>query len=195
MPPDIEYSQLLEDLRAGGRPREVAISTLYKQLFPWLMAHLKMQGCPHHKAEDCVQETFIKVLRNLDQFRGDAKLTTWIRTILDNTWRDHVGNAFNVRAMDLESAGVDYMADDDSQNAPEQLDREEISDCVRRGYKKYQQKHPEGAMWLYRLMDGASVKELADEDGRTHGAMREFLSQCRKKLIPFIEHCRVLLRP
>jgi RNA polymerase sigma factor (sigma-70 family) len=192
---DADQMQLLEDLRKGGRTREAAISALYKSLFPPLMAHLKIQGCAHHKAEDCVQEAFIKVLRNLEHFRGDAKLSTWIRTILDNTWRDSLRSTYDSRGTDLDSAGVDTMESDDSQNAPQLLDREELSDCVRLGYQQYQQKHQKCSGWLYRLMEGASVNELAEEAGRSPGAMREFLSQCRKKLAPFIEHCRPLLLP
>jgi RNA polymerase sigma-70 factor (ECF subfamily) len=38
----------------------------------------------HDDANDLVQETFIKVWKNLDQFRADSKLYTWIYRIATN---------------------------------------------------------------------------------------------------------------
>ena len=39
-------------------------------------------------AEDAVQDTFIKVYRGLDQFRGDALVKTWIIRIAVNTCKN-----------------------------------------------------------------------------------------------------------
>jgi RNA polymerase sigma-70 factor (ECF subfamily) len=38
----------------------------------------------HEDADDVVQNTFIKVFRNLDKFKGDSKLYTWIYRIATN---------------------------------------------------------------------------------------------------------------
>ena len=48
---------------------------------------------PHREeAEDIVQEALLKALRNLAQFRGDAKMSTWLRAIVQNTARDWLRN-------------------------------------------------------------------------------------------------------
>ncbi|MFO0944895.1 MAG: RNA polymerase sigma factor [Planctomycetota bacterium] len=39
--------------------------------------------------EDVVQEVFVAVLANLDKYRGDASLLTWLTTITVNTCRSH----------------------------------------------------------------------------------------------------------
>ncbi len=41
--------------------------------------------CDSDDAEDVVQEVFIKVHRNLNSFRGDAKIKTWLYKITVNT--------------------------------------------------------------------------------------------------------------
>ena len=38
----------------------------------------------HEDAEDVLQEVFIRVYRNLDQFRGESSLSTWIYRIATN---------------------------------------------------------------------------------------------------------------
>jgi RNA polymerase sigma factor (sigma-70 family) len=40
----------------------------------------------HHDAEDLSQDVFIKAFENLDSFRGDAKLFTWLYRIAVNTF-------------------------------------------------------------------------------------------------------------
>ncbi len=42
----------------------------------------------HHDAEDLSQEVFIKVYRSIQQFRGEAKLATWLYRITVNAWLD-----------------------------------------------------------------------------------------------------------
>lgn len=37
-----------------------------------------------HEAEDCVQEAFLSAFRNIDGFREDAKLSTWLHRITVN---------------------------------------------------------------------------------------------------------------
>jgi RNA polymerase sigma-70 factor (ECF subfamily) len=38
--------------------------------------------------EDAAQETFVKIYRNLNQFRGDCRFSTWIYTVAINTCRN-----------------------------------------------------------------------------------------------------------
>jgi RNA polymerase sigma-70 factor, ECF subfamily len=38
-----------------------------------------------HDAEDAVQEAFLSAFKHLDQFKGDAKMTTWLTSIVTNS--------------------------------------------------------------------------------------------------------------
>ena len=42
-------------------------------------------------------------------------------------------------------------------------------------------------------MDGLSIEEIGLRIGRTMAATKEYLSQCKKKVQPFIAHCTELL--
>lgn len=44
-------------------------------------------------AEDAVQESFIKLYKNLHTFRGDASIKTWVYKILTNTCKDVLRSA------------------------------------------------------------------------------------------------------
>jgi RNA polymerase sigma-70 factor (ECF subfamily) len=53
-------------------------------------------------AEDVLQDTFIEVMRKLDDFRGDAALGTWIRRIAVNKCLMHLRSAWTSRAERVE---------------------------------------------------------------------------------------------
>jgi len=50
---------------------------------------LKMVG-EHHEAEDMAQETFVRVLRNLDRWDRNRPIEPWILTIAGNRCRTHL---------------------------------------------------------------------------------------------------------
>jgi RNA polymerase sigma-70 factor, ECF subfamily len=50
---------------------------------------LHVLGSPSD-AEDATQETFLKLARHADTFRGDAKLSTWLYRVARNACTDHV---------------------------------------------------------------------------------------------------------
>ncbi|MEL7607835.1 MAG: sigma-70 family RNA polymerase sigma factor [Sedimentibacter saalensis] len=63
------------------------------------------------EAEDVVQETFIKVFRNIDSFRENSGLYTWIYTIALNLSRDRLRKKQDMLALEDEQVGnsdVDY---------------------------------------------------------------------------------------
>ena len=53
----------------------------YKEKVYW---HIRRMVHEHADADDVVQNTFIKVFRNLDSFKGRSKLYTWIYRIATN---------------------------------------------------------------------------------------------------------------
>lgn len=70
-----------------------------------------------------------------------------------------------------------------------------VDECVDRGMDAFIAQMPERAGALNMQMDGASISEIAVHLGRTVAATKEYLSQCRKHLQPFVAHCVALLSP
>ncbi|WP_271711530.1 RNA polymerase sigma factor [Marinigracilibium pacificum] len=58
-----------------------AILTEYQERIYW---HIRKMVLDHDDADDITQDTFIKVYQNLDKFRGDSELFTWIYRIATN---------------------------------------------------------------------------------------------------------------
>jgi DNA-directed RNA polymerase specialized sigma24 family protein len=60
---------------------------------------------------------------------------------------------------------------------------------VATGLGAFSNSEPERAYVLTLQMEGLSIQEIGQRIGRTVAATKEYLSQCKKKIQPFIAHC------
>jgi RNA polymerase sigma factor (sigma-70 family) len=140
-------------------------------------------------ARDLVQETFIKVWQRCASFRGESDVLPWIRSILRHNLLDRLRQVR--REVPLEE-GMD--ADGDLSRHVESLSaqrvtladqgvrQEQLASSFVRGWDSFMSVAPEHALvisWI--VEDGLSNEQIAALLGRTPGATREFISQCRKR--------------
>lgn len=68
---------------AAGPPTAVPeFDAVYSQYFAFVWRSLRLLGVPHELLEDAAQESFVVIARRLAEFSGDARLTTWIFSIV-----------------------------------------------------------------------------------------------------------------
>ncbi len=83
--------------------REQAFRTLmgeYKERLYW---HIRKMVYSHDDADDVLQNTFIKVYRGIDKFKGDSKLYTWMYRIATN----EAITFLNKKAKRMEATGAE----------------------------------------------------------------------------------------
>jgi len=74
---------LLRQLKSDDT-KELAFKTLvelYKERLYW---HIRKIVISHDDSDDVLQNTFIKIVRNIHNFKGDSKLFTWMYRIATN---------------------------------------------------------------------------------------------------------------
>lgn len=76
-------AQLLEQLKSDIHKEQAfrALITLYKERLYW---HIRNIVKSHDDADDVLQNTFIKVYKNIHNFKGDSKLYSWMYRIATN---------------------------------------------------------------------------------------------------------------
>ncbi|WP_417886810.1 RNA polymerase sigma factor [Zunongwangia sp.] len=74
---------LLKRLKQEDTAQEAfrELIALYKERLYW---HIRNMVKIHEDTDDVLQNTFIKVYRNIDQFKGDSKLYSWMYRIATN---------------------------------------------------------------------------------------------------------------
>lgn len=78
---------LIQQLRAGN---ELAFKTLVETYQDMVFNTALGIVQNSEDAEDVAQEVFIQVYRSIDQFKGDARLSTWIYRITTTKALDHI---------------------------------------------------------------------------------------------------------
>jgi len=64
---------------------------LVEQTSPKMLALFgSMLGLPNEQCRELVSDVYVKAFKNIQSFRGDAKVTTWLSTIATNIARDYI---------------------------------------------------------------------------------------------------------
>jgi RNA polymerase sigma-70 factor (ECF subfamily) len=127
---------LIERILAGERELFIELVRPYQKLvYSMAISVLKSE----HEAEDVAQEALFKAFKNLSQFRGECKFSTWIIQITLNEARHRVRRQQRARedSIDcgLESEEGDYIPIDlaDWREIPSQaLERKELRTALQR---------------------------------------------------------------
>lgn len=79
----IDEAQLIKQLQSKTNKNKAfkELLGLYKERLYW---HIRNIVKSHDDADDVLQNTFIKIFKNIDKFKGDSKLFSWIYRIATN---------------------------------------------------------------------------------------------------------------
>jgi RNA polymerase sigma-70 factor (ECF subfamily) len=80
---EISDKELLEMFKSADS-KNAAFNLLVQKYQERIYWHIRKMVLNHDDADDIVQESFIKIWNNLDKFRGESSLYTWIYRIATN---------------------------------------------------------------------------------------------------------------
>jgi RNA polymerase sigma-70 factor (ECF subfamily) len=63
---------------------------IYKEHYEPVFRRFRRLGVPHEDAQDLTNETFLRVYRNIEEFRGESSVKTWIFSIAQRVWLNYV---------------------------------------------------------------------------------------------------------
>ena len=187
---------IIQLIRAGGKAADAGVKALYQSAAQPMLRFFVFKGVSGDDAKDILQETFVKIVRNVASFSGDGSAQAWIWQIARNCLTDHQrkqGSLANHETAVNDEQWQSLEETTPAPNAPSWGTVGSVDECVSSGLDKFNRVEPERAMVLMLQMDGLSIDEIGHRIGRTMAATKEYLSQCKKKIQPFIAHCTDLL--
>ncbi len=106
----MEDAQILEKF-ADTRTRDEAFALLLKKYQQKIYWHVRRLVIDHDDADDLVQDIFVKVWRNLENFREDAQLYTWLYRIATNECITFLNKKKQRQNVSLDDENSAYLAD------------------------------------------------------------------------------------
>ena len=144
------------------------------------------------RAQDLVQEAFIRVTRHLHRFDTTKKFSTWVYTIASNLSKNELRNRSRsplVLFQKLENSWDDDhrpLQFEDSRMRPDDLYRKRF---LRKIVEETVQELPEHHQLVFRLreLEGKSYEEIADITGVNLGTVKSQLHRARNSFAQRIE--------
>ena len=136
-------------------------------------------------AEDAVQDALLSALAHVHQFRGQAKMATWLTTIVINSARMKLRRRLTSvqLALDETDGQQDFLEDivSDKRPGPEEAYRKrEIAETVTHATSRLSPTLR--TTFQLRDIDGLSIRETADLLGVPTGTVKARLARARMRL-------------
>ncbi len=168
-----------------GRDKEEALAELRSELVRGLRAALPGQsGGSEPSVEDFVQEALVKILDNLDSFRGESRFVVWAQKIATRTafaemrrlrWRDVSLEEAILRHETSENAQVDPL--DDPERAATRM-------AVMRQFRRFidEELTERQRRALLAALAEMPLEEIERRMGTNRNALYKLLHDARKRL-------------
>jgi RNA polymerase sigma-70 factor (ECF subfamily) len=143
------------------------------------------------RAEDLVQETFVRVYRHLHRFDPTKKFSTWIYTIASNLAKNELRNRSRNPLVLFQTIKKNWDADhrplewEDTQYKPDDLFRKRhLREKVEEAVKLLPEHHR--IVFVLRELEGKTYEEIADITGCNLGTVKSRLNRARNNFAQII---------
>ncbi len=128
-------------------------------------------------AEDIFQEVFVKVYRNLDSFRDESGIKTWIIRITINTAKDYLKSAYSQKVVPMMEFKEDMITSDNDFEEIENRDRDRV---IRETVMTLPEAYREVLLCVY--FHEMSVADTASALNIPDGTVKSRLARAREML-------------
>ena len=182
---DLDDDEVLRLIHEGtSEGQHLALDVIYWRWASPIKHFFLNRGCPPKDCEDLLQEVIIKIWRGASGFRQRGQASSWIWTVTRNTLHDH----YRQEARRPITDSLDPEDPRHEGSAPSPYDHD-MDDCIAEGLARFSEAYPDRAEALEMWSTGIDHQLIASYLGRSYGATRQFLLECRKKMRPFLDPC------
>lgn len=161
---------LIDGVKAAKPSHQKA---LYEQYASQMFRVCLRYASDHEEAEDMLQDGFIKVFRDIAQFRSEGPLGAWIRKIMVNTALSHLRKKKDhiLHVPDITTLATNYHVEGPSMES--QMDAEKLLG--------YLQHLPQGYRTIFNLyaLEGYTHEEIAEKLQISVGTSKSQLFKAR----------------
>ncbi|NLG62902.1 MAG: sigma-70 family RNA polymerase sigma factor [Candidatus Cloacimonetes bacterium] len=186
---EADDSMLVARFLAGERR---AFTELADRYHVRLMNFIQRTIGDRERAEDLVQETFIRVYRHLHRFDQTKKFSTWVYTIAGNLAKNELRNRSRNPLVLFQTIKKNWDADhrplewEDNTYRPDDLYRKRhLKEMIEGAVAQLPEHHR--MVFVLREMEGKTYEEIAEITGVNLGTVKSRLNRARNNFAQLIE--------
>jgi len=185
------YSNLTDaeivDLTIQDQNVFLYIINRYEKPLYWYIK--RISSCRDEEIEDILQDVFIKVYQNLNNYKPNLKFSSWIYRIARNLAIDYYRkNKKNINSDDtdewfLDRAMLKHITDDF--NVDDNIDNKALAEKIKSILNKMDLKYRE--VMIYKYFEEKSYEEIADILKKPIGTVGTLINRAKKQFIKISE--------
>lgn len=177
----IDEKQLIADLQRESTAHK-AFELLMRTFSEPLYWQIRKMVFNHNDADDLLQNVFLKVWNNIHNFRGDAKLSTWLFKIAVNESINFLNREKARQALPTDSEDASFLLN--NLEADDFFDGEELHKELLKAIAKLPEK--QRLVFNMRYFDEMKYEEISDILGTSVGALKASYHHAVKKIVEAI---------
>ncbi|MDR2681341.1 MAG: sigma-70 family RNA polymerase sigma factor [Tannerella sp.] len=154
------------------------VVAVYSEKLYW---QIRKMVLGHEDANDLLQNTFLKAWANLDSFRGEAKLSTWMYKIAVNECITFLNRQRAINSVPLDDTDV-YLLD--TLKADEYFDGDKIEEKLQKAILSLPEK--QRLVFTLKYYDDMKYDDMSEVLGTSVGALKASYHHAVKKIEAFL---------
>ena len=157
-----------------------AFDELYRRYSPRMRAYFfRMLGNNEEKAQDFLQELFIKIIEKSHLFRKDARFSTWIFTIAHNMCKNEYRRLAVRKVIDYD-AEVAALPESAAASLDDSIDFRALNRVIDVLLERFDAR--QRTSFILRFREGLSIREISDILGCSEGTTKSRLFYTTRRL-------------
>lgn len=175
-----EEQEFIQEL-LNPKTQNLAFEKLLKEFQRPLYNHIRTIVLNHDDTDDVLQNTFVKVFRNLNKFKGESKLFSWMYRIATNealTFLNQKAKKSGVSSETLQNKTIDNL------KADEYFDGNEIQIKLQKAIALLPEKQQ--LVFKMKYFEELKYEEISEIIGTSVGALKASYHHAVKKIEAFV---------
>lgn len=174
---DIDEKELVRRLQSPELSRD-AFDEMMRTYGEGVYWHIRKMVFNHDDALDLLQNVFLKAWNNIDNFRGDAKLSTWLYKIAVNESINFINKEKNRQGLSTADDSCEFLLNNLA--ADEYFDGDELHLSLQKAIAELPEK--QRLVFNMRYFDEMSYEQISDILGTSVGALKANYHHAVKKI-------------
>lgn len=150
---------------------------IYKEYSKKVYSYLLSLTNDEDVAEELLQETFYSAIKNINKFRKESSIRTWIYRIAKNKWIDYCKKKKKLNEVEICENDIDFYSNNTLED--DYLNKSDLLEVCKKIHKM-DEKSKE-VIYL-RIFTNFSFKEIAEIIGKTENYSRTIFFRAKNKL-------------